>query len=191
MNNIGLNILAFRRKKGITQEELARYVGVSAQAVSKWENGGVPDTELLPKIADFFEISIDKLFDRENLQDILEDSVVDIIEDTLSGVVDMAVTSAVQDSFSEALSESLLHFEFICVDGTKIIPKKQTRVLSPDKTKMLCCYGGLRVDGTALLVQTRVSCWEHIAIYHTKEEATAALLQIKNAIDNKLSVVEL
>ena len=129
MNNIGLNILAFRRKKGITQEELARYVGVSAQAVSKWENGGVPDTELLPKIADFFEISIDKLFDRENLQDILEDSVVDIIEDTLSGVVDMAVTSAVQDSFSEALSESLLHFEFICVDGTKIIPKKHVKVL--------------------------------------------------------------
>lgn len=191
MNNIGLNILALRRKKGITQEELARYVGVSAQAVSKWENGGVPDTELLPKIADFFEISIDKLFDRENLQDILEDSVVDIIEDTLSGMVDMAVTSAVQNSFSEALSESLLHFEFICVDGTKIIPKKQTRVLSPDKTKVLCCYGGLRVDGTALLVQTRVSCWEHIAIYQTKEEATAALLKIKNAIDNNLSVVEL
>ena len=59
MNNIGLNILALRRKKGITQEELAKYVGVSAQAVSKWENGGVPDTELLPKIADYFEISID------------------------------------------------------------------------------------------------------------------------------------
>lgn len=191
MNNIGLNILALRRKKGITQEELAKYVGVSAQAVSKWENGGVPDTELLPKIADYFEISIDKLFDRENLQDILEDSVVDIIEDTLSGMVDMAVTSAVQNSFSEALSESLSHFEFICADGTKIMPKQQTRVLSPDKTKMLCCYGGLRVDGTTLLVQTRISCWEHIAIYQTKEEATAALLKLKSAIDNNLSVIEL
>lgn len=191
MSNLGLNILTLRRKKGITQEELAKYVGISAQAVSKWENGGVPDTELLPKIADYFEISIDKLFDRENLQDILEDSVQDIIENTLSDMVDMAVTSAVQNSFSEALSESLSYFEFTCPDGTKIIPKQQTRVLSPNKTKMLLCYGGLRVDGTTLLVQTRVSCWEHMAIYQTKEEATQALLKIKNAIDNNLSVIEL
>ena len=68
MNNIGLNIAALRKKKGVTQEELAKYVGISAQAVSKWENGGVPDTELLPKIADFFEISIDRLFDRDVMQ---------------------------------------------------------------------------------------------------------------------------
>ena len=51
---IGKNIADLRKKKGVKQDELARFVGVSAQAVSKWENGGVPDTELLPKIADFF-----------------------------------------------------------------------------------------------------------------------------------------
>ncbi len=65
MNNIGLNISSLRKQKGVTQEQLAKYVGISAQAVSKWENGGVPDTELLPKIADFFEVSIDRLFDRD------------------------------------------------------------------------------------------------------------------------------
>lgn len=63
---IGPIISKLRKAKGVTQEELARYVGVSAQAVSKWENGGVPDTELLPKIADFFEISVDVLFGRDN-----------------------------------------------------------------------------------------------------------------------------
>ncbi len=63
---IGLNISALRKQKGTTQEELAKHVGVSAQAVSKWENGGVPDTELLSKIADYFDVSIDKLFGREN-----------------------------------------------------------------------------------------------------------------------------
>jgi len=62
IKNIGAVIYELRKTKGITQDELAKYVGVSAQAVSKWENGGVPDTELLPKIADFFEVSIDKLF---------------------------------------------------------------------------------------------------------------------------------
>ncbi len=65
---IGKHIASMRKEKGIKQEELANYVGVSTQAVSKWENGGVPDTELLPKIADFFSVSIDSLFGR-NISD--------------------------------------------------------------------------------------------------------------------------
>lgn len=60
--NIGKQIAALRKERGVKQEELAQFVGVSIQAVSKWENGGVPDTELLPKIADFFSVSIDTLF---------------------------------------------------------------------------------------------------------------------------------
>jgi len=43
---IGKQIASLRKEKGARQEELAKYVGVSAQAVSKWENGGVPDIEL-------------------------------------------------------------------------------------------------------------------------------------------------
>ena len=62
---IGKQIAAMRKEKGIRQEELAVFAGVSTQAVSKWENGGVPDTELIPKIADFFSVSIDTLFGRE------------------------------------------------------------------------------------------------------------------------------
>lgn len=61
---VGAMIAKLRKEKGATQEELAVKVGVSAQAVSKWENGGMPDAELLPKIADFFEVSMDTLFDR-------------------------------------------------------------------------------------------------------------------------------
>ena len=61
---IGKRIAAMRKEKGVKQEEIANYVGVSTQAVSKWENGGVPDTELLPKIADFFSVSVDSLFGR-------------------------------------------------------------------------------------------------------------------------------
>lgn len=66
VKNIGNVICELRKEKGVTQEELSKYVGVSAQAVSKWENGGVPDTELLPKIADFFETSVDRLFGRSD-----------------------------------------------------------------------------------------------------------------------------
>ena len=61
---IGRQIADMRMERGIRQEELAKYVGVSTQAVSKWENGGAPDIELLPKIADFFGVSTVFLFDR-------------------------------------------------------------------------------------------------------------------------------
>ena len=63
---IGKHIAELRKSKGVKQDELAKFVGVSAQAVSKWENGGVPDTELLSKIADFFDVSVDELFGRQN-----------------------------------------------------------------------------------------------------------------------------
>lgn len=60
--NIGNNISALRKKKGITQEELANELGVSAQAVSKWENNSsCPDVSLLTQIADYFGVSVDAL----------------------------------------------------------------------------------------------------------------------------------
>ena len=80
---IGKQIATMRKEKGIKQEELANYVGVSTQAVSKWENGGVPDTELLPKIADFFSVSVDSLFGR-NVTDhsSLRAALFKIVEET-------------------------------------------------------------------------------------------------------------
>ena len=54
-------ILRERRKKGLTQEELAAQLGVSSQSISNWERGGYPDITLLPRIANFFGITVDEL----------------------------------------------------------------------------------------------------------------------------------
>lgn len=83
IETIGKQIATMRKEKGIKQEELAAYVGVSTQAVSKWENGGTPDTELLPKIADFFSVSIDFLFGR-NITDYrdLQSALIEKVNDT-------------------------------------------------------------------------------------------------------------
>ncbi|HMM07173.1 MAG TPA: helix-turn-helix transcriptional regulator [Clostridiales bacterium] len=58
-------VLAGKRKeKGITQEELANYIGVSKASVSKWETGqSYPDVTFLPQLAAYFNISVDELID--------------------------------------------------------------------------------------------------------------------------------
>ena len=70
MNETMGSILArLRREKGWTQEQLAKELGISYQAVSKWENElSSPDLSALPLLADLFGVSIDALFGRETAQ---------------------------------------------------------------------------------------------------------------------------
>ena len=61
--NISKNIADLRKRKGITQEQLASALNISPQAISKWEtNTSFPDAQTLPLIAAYFEVSIDYLF---------------------------------------------------------------------------------------------------------------------------------
>lgn len=61
---MGEKIKTLRKKKGFSQETLAQVLGVSFQAVSKWETGmTMPDVALIPAIASFFGVSIDELFE--------------------------------------------------------------------------------------------------------------------------------
>lgn len=62
MKSVNLRIAELRRKKKITQKELAELVGVSFQSISKWENGSaMPDITYLPILSDYFNVSIDQL----------------------------------------------------------------------------------------------------------------------------------
>ncbi len=60
---IGQTIRSLRTQNKVTQEELALHLGVTPQAISRWENAsGYPDIELLPTIAAYFSVSTDELF---------------------------------------------------------------------------------------------------------------------------------
>lgn len=73
--NIGNKIKELRKQRGVTQETLADSIGVSFQAVSKWENNiALPDITLVPVIASYFGVSMDVLFDH-NLEEIRNDAV--------------------------------------------------------------------------------------------------------------------
>lgn len=73
MGNI---IYELRKSKGITQEDLANQLGISYQAVSKWENGiSCPDIALIPKLAFIFGTTIDALFGKSEIQNSLHDAL--------------------------------------------------------------------------------------------------------------------
>ena len=59
---LGENIKKLRRERGLTQENLAEFLGVTFQSVSNWERGeSYPDITMLPEIAGFFKVSVDEL----------------------------------------------------------------------------------------------------------------------------------
>ena len=97
---IGNNIKFFRNKNQFTQEQLAERLGVSYQAVSKWEtNANTPDISLLPKIAALFNVSIDSLFSDnisscyDDFQEIKDDDVIRIVQ--MKGKQILKVTSVI------------------------------------------------------------------------------------------------
>ena len=64
--NFAENFKKLRRSKDITQEKIAEALGVSGQAVSRWELGiCYPDLELLPSIANYFGVTIDALLSND------------------------------------------------------------------------------------------------------------------------------
>ncbi len=70
--NLKEKLRALRQQKNITQETLANHLGISPQSVGKWERGeGFPDITLLPKIAFYFDVTVDELLcvDRAKIEE--------------------------------------------------------------------------------------------------------------------------
>ena len=67
--NIAGNLKRLRKGKDLTQDELAGFLGISFQAISKWERGdGYPDITFLPVLANFFNVTIDALVGMDEIR---------------------------------------------------------------------------------------------------------------------------
>lgn len=102
MTTIKINeqIAFLRKQKGLTQKELAVALGVTDQAVSKWESAQCcPDIQLLPDIADYFGVSIDELMGHDTI----------VQKQTTDGMNDDLVNNALAIlNKNERISTSLL-----------------------------------------------------------------------------------
>ena len=102
--NLGQKIRKLRRRDGRTQEALAEAIGVTSQAVSRWEaNGGYPDMEMIPAIANYFHVSIDELF---GYHDNREEKIKAILEEATKILVKQGLTMY-QGSLSEDVLECI------------------------------------------------------------------------------------
>ena len=100
--NLGIKIRELRRRDGRTQDNLAESLGVTAQAVSRWEAGrSYPDMEMIPAIANYFHVSIDELF---GYRDEREEKIRTILEKA-SGILTKQGFTMYQGSLSEDVLE--------------------------------------------------------------------------------------
>jgi transcriptional regulator with XRE-family HTH domain len=75
-NQLGEKIAHYRKERGLSQEKVAEYMGVSRQAVTKWEsNLSRPSSDNLIKLAKLFEISVDVLLDNEKMEDSTDEKI--------------------------------------------------------------------------------------------------------------------
>ncbi len=81
MLELGNKIRKLRKEHGLTQEQFAAALSISPQAVSKWEmGGGYPDMSMIPILANYFEVTLDELFDfdvtkkAQKIEDILSEA---------------------------------------------------------------------------------------------------------------------
>ena len=79
---IGKRIVGYRKAMGLTQDQLAEKLGVTAQAVSKWENDqSCPDITMLPKLAEIFGVTTDALLGREGAEQKVTVHTAEVVED--------------------------------------------------------------------------------------------------------------
>lgn len=140
---INQQLVFLRKERGMTQEQLANALGVTNQAVSKWESGQCcPDINLLPEIAGFFDITVDELLGYK-----AADSLGDIYLKIRSYFSELPP----QQSFESAYRIAALLHEAITTDGyKKEIPWKRNKDYSTEDVQHWGLSICLEPEGTTI-----------------------------------------
>ena len=100
--NIGTKIRELRHRDGRTQDNLAEALGVTAQAVSRWESSGsYPDMEMIPAIANYFHVSIDELFGYQDKREEMIQNILQMSDKMLSQCAQMYPGSLSEDFYED------------------------------------------------------------------------------------------
>ena len=166
---IGEKIKSLRKARGISQETLAQALGLSFQAVSKWETGAtMPDVVMIPAIANFFGVSTDELFDFNRLE-------------TEKRVMDICWEAAEYRRSDPAKSEAMLREGLKQFPGNDIIlnnllytmrsPSRSEEVISICRTLIECTReDDVKYDALRILAETYYERGEKALVKPTLEQ---------------------
>lgn len=85
--NLGMKIRELRRRDGRTQEAMAEALGITPQAVSRWESSGsYSDMEMIPSIANYFGVTIDELFGYQNDRERKIQTIIDMADKEIQAI---------------------------------------------------------------------------------------------------------
>ncbi len=164
--NIGANIKHLRKERDITQEEFAQLLGVSCQSVSRWENRlCYPDMEFLPTIAEFFNVTVDKLL---GVNEVMEQQRVnhylDRFQEAISlgkvyDCIEIAREGVAEYPNSYPLLNKLMYALFTSGDSDGNIPEWHENMLKNDaeiialgeRIMKYCPDQDIRLEATARL----------------------------------------
>lgn len=191
--DLGNNIRQFRRRDKRTQEALAEALGVTSQAVSRWESGGsYPDMNLIPSIANYFGVSIDELFgynawENERLVNEICRKAAAMIVDDAPGAETLLREGLVQFPGNEKLL-TVLVYALWALPGREDDLIEQCKVLSNCATDDGVKVDVLRLLATAYRRQGKQemvsSVIAQIPEFHfTKVECVAKLADGKESLD--------
>ncbi|MBE6634066.1 MAG: hypothetical protein E7620_06980 [Ruminococcaceae bacterium] len=135
---------------------------------------------------------------KKELTELLENALSDAASEIANEIID-SVSNDLVDAVSNAVADCLTGMEYHLKDGTVVIPRPRMKLMNPDKTKLILCYGGLRIgkgrlnggEAWNLWVQTAVSSWDAIASYPDRESAAKAMRAVTEAMEQKISLFEL
>ena len=136
---IGEIIKKLRKERDVTQEKLADYLGISYQAVSKWENGtALPDITLVVPLANFFGVSADELF---SLNKQVTDEKVKEYEEKSRKLFNLGDMPTCIDLMREALTEYPRHYQFMITLARAIqwnnLPKSDEDVRNKENEEII------------------------------------------------------
>jgi transcriptional regulator with XRE-family HTH domain len=140
--NIAENIVRLRRKKRITQEQLADFLGITKASVSKWEMSyTMPDIQHLPRLAAYFDVTIDELIGYEPQLD--EKQICAIYEGLTREFVEKDFKSTFEKS-EELVKEYytcypfLLYIAVLWQSHLALAPEEDSRLAAGEKIILLC-----------------------------------------------------
>lgn len=148
ISNIGKRIQAFRRARGLTQDELAARLCITAQAISKWERGvGLPDVTIIPSLADALGVTVGALFGEDEQQSNINEGSENVDPDPIKKIVEKDAFDII-DELDEIIDEidELDEIEDSAPSGKTSLEKELSGFDSVDLSVAFPCRANVMVS---------------------------------------------